>query len=214
MRQVFTRFLTAAFAAAGLFGCATFGGGASSPREEEVQTVEIPEEEMADFTCAKQIEDVRYKLCDDPPPTLPFDHLSRAKSSWSTFKNRCPEQMRTGLALRRLEKCIDQIEKEPNMLADEVATRRKEGVKKANEIKATEEFGQASRRLKKALRAIEDASLSYNDAYENGDEKEARFQGAIWDDAEEQYRKARSRIEAMMQHVGLDLDDGRYFGMW
>ena len=195
--------------------CATFGVSSSDDEdEEEVATVPVPPEEQEDADCALKIEDARYKLCDDPPPTLPFDHLQRAKDTWRNFKDRCPEQMRTGLALRRMEKCIVQIEATPSLYDDAVAQRRKAGESKVEAIKATPEYEQAARRLKRALTAIEDASWAHERAVQAGDEKEERFQAALWDEAEAQYRKARQSIEKMLTHAGLELEDARAYGLW
>lgn len=195
------------------WGCATFGI-ASSAEDDAVVTVPVPPEEQADADCALKIEDARYKLCDDPPPTLPFDHLERAKDTWQSMKDRCPEAMRTGFALRKMEKCIDQIEKTPSLQDATVEQRRISGRSKAEGIKATPEYEQAMRRLKRALTAIEDASWSHERAVQNGDEKEERYQASIWDEAESQYLKARQSIENMMRHAGLELEDGRAYGMW
>ncbi|MDR0965619.1 MAG: hypothetical protein LBM75_03790 [Myxococcales bacterium] len=200
-------------AALSWWGCATLGITSSSDDSAPV-TVPVPPEEQADAECAEKIEDARYKLCDDPPPTLPFDHLDRAKNAWRTMKDRCPEQMRTGMALRKLEKCIDQIESTPSLKDDAVEQRRTSGQRKARALKGSPEYGQAARRLKKALASIEDAAWSHERAVQAGDEKEERFQAAIWDEAEDQYLKARRSIEQMMEHAGLELDDGRAYGMW
>ncbi len=193
--------------------CATFGG-APSGDSEEIAAVPVPPEEREDADCAEKVEDARYKLCDDPPPTLPFDHLQRAKDTWRTYRERCPEAMRTGLALRRLEACIDQIEATPSLYDEAVAQRRTAGRSKVEAIKATPEYEQAARRLKRALTAIDDAAWSHARAVQGGDEKEERFQAAIWDEAESQYLRARQSIEKMLLHAGLELEDGRAYGMW
>lgn len=193
--------------------CATFGS-ASAGDSEEIAAVPVPPEEREDADCAEKIEDARYKLCDDPPPTLPFDHLQRAKDTWQTYRDRCPEAMRTGQALRRLEACIDQIEATPSLRDEAVEQRRMAGRSKVEAIKATPEYEQAARRLKRALTAIEDASWSHGRAVQSGDAKEERFQAAIWDEAEAQYLRARQSIEKMLLHAGLELEDGRAYGMW
>ena len=197
------------------WSCATLGLSSSSSSEsEEIVPVPVPPEEQADADCAEKIEDTRYKLCDDPPPTLPFDHLTRARTAWQTFQDRCPEAMRTGFALRKLEQCIDQIEATPTLRDEAVEQRRMAGRTKIEAIKATPEYEQAARRLKKALMAIEDAAWSHERAVQGGDDKEERFQAAIWDESEAQYLKARRALERMLQSAGLELEDGRAYGMW
>ena len=192
-------------------GCSATG---SNTREDAVEPVPIPPEEQEDADCAEQIESVRVKFCVDTPPTLPFDHLDRALDYFHKFRNMCPEQMRSTYGLRRLEDCIYQIEKNPAMQNDDRDARRHAGKKKAEEIKQTDEFVTESKRIARSLRSSSDAAIAYNEAVEDGDENEAKFQGAAWDEAEYQYRKARKRIEAMMEHVGLNLDDGRFYGLW
>lgn len=204
------------FAPVAMSSCA-FGSSSTKPTEEEAQRPEpvpTPPEEQEDEDCANQLLDIHHKLCVDAPPTLPFDHLDRALEAYHKFKDSCPDQMRTSRALRMLEDCMVEIEKAPAVQSDVRDARRNKMRSKAEEIKETDEFAKESRRMKRALETIEDEAAAFEEAVLNGDEKGAKFHGAAWEEAEYQYGKGRKRIEAMMEHVGIDLDDGRALGLW
>lgn len=205
-----------AFAPVAMSSCA-FGSSSAKPTEDEEERPEpvpTPPEEQEDEECANQLLAIHHKLCVDAPPSLPFDHLDRALEAYHKAKDECPEQMRSLRALRLMEECMVEIEKAPAVQSDDRDARRNKMRAKAEEIKESDDYAREIRRMHRALETIEDAFDAFEEAVMNGDERGAKFHGAAWEEAEYQYNKGRKRIEAMMDHVGIDLDDARALGLW